>query len=333
MEAIMHIALAIAGSPWAYVALAALLIVDGFFPFVPGETLVVTLAVLSATADGPNLWIVLGVAIVASTLGDAIAFAIGRRVGVSKRNWMRRRRVAAALAWAHRGFATRPATLMLTAKFVPVARVAVTVTAGATGFPVRRYLALALTASSIYTAFHVAVGVAAGSWLASSPLLAVAVGMVGVFALGFLIDTIVRRLARVRAVQVPVTRDSRKPLFVTDRDEREARDHALASLGIPIEDVDGQVFASADRPRRLRELARLRIPQRTLPEADVVRWNVKIAGQPVEPVNGRPLDVGGESPGVEAPAVQDGETLSDIAQRDREIDGLCAYVGASVSRF
>jgi membrane-associated protein len=192
MEAITHIVLGIAGSPWAYLVLAALLIVDGFFPFVPGETLVVTLAVLSATAHGPNLWIVLGVAIVASTIGDAIAFSIGRRVGVSKWDWMRRRRVAAALAWAHRGFATRPATLMLTAKFVPVARVAVTMTAGATGFPVRRYLVLAVTASSIYTAFHVAVGLAAGSWLASSPLFAVAVGMVGVFVLGLLIDTIVR---------------------------------------------------------------------------------------------------------------------------------------------
>jgi membrane-associated protein len=205
MDVLTHFVLAIAGSPWAYVVLAGLLIVDGFFPFVPGETLVVTLAVLSATAHGPNLWIVLGVAIVASTIGDAIAFAIGRRVGVSRWNWMRRRRVAAALAWAHRGFVRRPATLMLTAKFVPVARVAVTMTAGATGFPVRRYVVLAVTASAIYTAFHVTVGALAGSWMADTPLLAVGVGMASVFVLGFLIDTIaraVRNSGRQRAVAV-----------------------------------------------------------------------------------------------------------------------------------
>ncbi|HEY4268124.1 MAG TPA: VTT domain-containing protein [Galbitalea sp.] len=192
MEAITQFVLALAGSPWAYAALAALLVIDGFFPFVPGETLVVTLAVLSAAAHGPNLWIVLGVAIVASTLGDAIAFAIGRRVGISRWNWMHRPRVAKALAWAHRGFVNRPAMLMLTAKFVPVGRVAVTMTAGATGFPVRRYLGLALTASAIYTSFHVAVGLMAGSWLASSPLLAIGVALVSVFVLGFVIDTITR---------------------------------------------------------------------------------------------------------------------------------------------
>jgi membrane-associated protein len=192
MDAVTHFILEIAASPWAYVVLAGLLIVDGFFPFVPGETLVVTLAVLSAGGHGPNLWIVLGVAIVASTLGDTIAFAIGRRVGVSRWNWMRRRRVAAALAWAHRGFVTRPAMLMLTAKFIPVARVGVTMTAGATGFPVRRYLALALTASTIYTAFHVTVGLMAGTWLASMPVLAIAIALVSVCVLGFLIDTIVR---------------------------------------------------------------------------------------------------------------------------------------------
>jgi len=198
MEAITHFILEIAGSPWAYAVLAGLLIVDGFFPFVPGETLVVTLAVLAAGGHGPNLWLVLGVAIVASTLGDAIAFAIGRRVGVSRWNWMRRPRVARALAWAHRGFMTRPATLMLTAKFVPVARVAVTMTAGATGFPVRRYLPLAFTASAVYTAFHVTVGFLAGSWLASSPLLAIAVGLVSVFVLGFIIDAITRAVVRSR---------------------------------------------------------------------------------------------------------------------------------------
>lgn len=205
MEAITHFVLGIAGSPWAYLVLAGLLIIDGFFPFVPGETLVVSLAVLSAGAHGPNLWMVLGVAIVASTIGDTIAFAIGRRVGVDRWSWMRRRRVAGALAWARRGFVNRPAMLMLTAKFVPVARVAVTMTAGATGFPVRRYLALAVTASAIYTAFHVTVGLLAGSWLASSPLVAIAVGMASVFVLGFLVDGItrmVRNSGRQRQVAV-----------------------------------------------------------------------------------------------------------------------------------
>ena len=44
---LFDVILGIAASPWSLVLLAALLVVDGFFPFVPGETVVVTLATLS----------------------------------------------------------------------------------------------------------------------------------------------------------------------------------------------------------------------------------------------------------------------------------------------
>jgi len=81
---------------------------------------------------------------------------------------------------------------MLTAKFVPVGRVAVTMSAGATRFPVRRYIPLAITASVTYTAYHVAVGFMAGTWLADNPLMAILAGMGCVLVLGLLIDVITR---------------------------------------------------------------------------------------------------------------------------------------------
>jgi len=192
MDIVNDLLLPLAGSPWAYVVLAVFLIVDGFFPFVPGETLVVALAVLSAESHGPNLWIVLTVAIVATTVGDAVAFAIGRRIGVTRWSWMRRRRIAAAFDWARRRLHQGPAMLMLTAKFIPVGRVAVTMSAGATGFPIRRYIPLALTASATYTAYHVAVGFMVGTWLSNNPLLAVLAAMACVFVLGFVIDVGIR---------------------------------------------------------------------------------------------------------------------------------------------
>lgn len=211
MEPITQYLLGIAGSPWAYLALAALLVVDGFFPFVPGETFVVSLAVLSASGRGPVLWIVLVVAVAATILGDLIAFRIGRRVGLSRWAWMRHRRIASAFAWAGRGLQNRPALMMLTAKFIPVARVAVTMTAGATRFPIRRYLPLAVTASFIYTAFHVTVGFLAGSWLAANPLLGVLAGIVCVSVLGYGIDLVIRAVGR-RMNRGPVTRAVVRPI-------------------------------------------------------------------------------------------------------------------------
>ena len=42
------------GSPWIYLALCAFAAIDGFFPLVPSESLVVSAGVFAATGE-PNL--------------------------------------------------------------------------------------------------------------------------------------------------------------------------------------------------------------------------------------------------------------------------------------
>jgi membrane protein DedA with SNARE-associated domain len=169
--------LSVASSPGAIVVLAALLIVDGFFPLVPGETTVVALTALGAAGVGPHPLSVLCVAIVATMIGDGIAFVIGRRVGPARWRWMRRPAAARSFAWATRQIERRPAAVLIGAKFLPFARVAVTMTAGSCGLPVRRYLPLSLIGATIYTGYHVAVATVAGHTLSANPLLAVAASL------------------------------------------------------------------------------------------------------------------------------------------------------------
>ena len=199
---LFDVILGIAASPWSLVLLAALLVVDGFFPFVPGETVVVTLATLSGAGKGAPVWLVLLIAIIASTIGDAIAFWNGQYLGTSRWAWMRRRRVAATFRWAENGLVRRPALFLVSAKFVPVARVAVTMTAGASKLPFVRYLPIALLASGIYTTYHVTVAVFAGSLLAGNPLLAVLVAIVTVLVIGATIELIGRAVSKRTARRV-----------------------------------------------------------------------------------------------------------------------------------
>jgi len=187
---------ALAGSPWAYVVMAGILVIDGFFPFVPGETGVVTLAALGASGHGPVVWIVLVVAIVATMIGDGIAFLLGRTVGIDRWSWMRRPRVARAFAWAAAGLLRRPTVFLMIAKFVPFARVAVTMTAGAGRLPVRRYLPISFAASTVYTTYHVVVALIAGTALASMPLLGAGVAIVAVILFGVLFEVIGMRTRR-----------------------------------------------------------------------------------------------------------------------------------------
>ncbi len=195
----------IAESPWALVTLALLLIVDGFFPFVPGETYVVTLATLGVTGHGPAPWAVMVVATLATMVGDGIAFIIGRRIGTDRWAWMRRPRVASSFGWAARGLVKRPALFLIAAKFVPFVRVVVTMTAGAGGLAVRRYLPISLVASILYTGYHVLVALIAGSVFTATPLIGAGLAIVTVLVLGFVIERAERR--RIAAAKPPPERE------------------------------------------------------------------------------------------------------------------------------
>jgi membrane-associated protein len=192
VASIENIILAVGHTPWAYVVMAVILVIDGFFPFVPGETAVVTLSTLVAAGGGQFLWIVLLVAVAATMVGDAISFFTGRRVGLASWRWMRGPRMSAIFERASVGLNRRPGLYLVGAKFLPFVRVAVTMTAGASGLAVRRYLPRSFVASTIYTLYHVAVGAAAGFWFAGNPLVAALIAIAVVFALVFGFDTIAR---------------------------------------------------------------------------------------------------------------------------------------------
>jgi membrane-associated protein len=196
VSGVENLIVVIGHTPWAYVVMAGILIIDGFFPFVPGETAVVTLSTLVAVGGGAQLWLVLAVAVAATVAGDGIAFFIGRRVGLDRWRWQRTPRMAAITLRAAEGLARRPGLYMLGAKFVPFVRVAVTMTAGASGLPFRRYAPRSFAVSAIYTLYHVAVGAAAGFWFAVNPVVAALIAIAVVFALGILFDRIARRRER-----------------------------------------------------------------------------------------------------------------------------------------
>ena len=132
MDVINELILQTVASPWLYAVLLAVTIIDGFFPPVPSETvLVAAAAVLASTGEFWTLLPLGLIAAVGATIGDNIAFALGRRLGTTRWAWMRRPRVASAFAHAERALAHRSAALILGARYIPVGRVAVNMSAGA----------------------------------------------------------------------------------------------------------------------------------------------------------------------------------------------------------
>ncbi|WP_270365453.1 DedA family protein [Microbacterium algeriense] len=177
-------------SPWLYLVLLAVTIIDGFFPPVPSETVLVAAAAVATSTGEGNLLLLGVVAAVGAAIGDNIAFWIGRRIGTERFAWMRRPRVAAAFAHAQRALDRRSATLILGARYIPVGRVAVNMTAGGLGFPWRRFVPLSLVAGLSWSAFSLVIGLLAGAWIKDQPLLSAGLGIVVALVIGVVIDRI-----------------------------------------------------------------------------------------------------------------------------------------------
>ena len=191
----------LAASPWVYPVVLAVCVIDGFFPPVPSETVVVGAATVSVVTGQPNLLLLIGVAAAGAIIGDNIAYQLGRVLGTERFRWMRTKRVAGAVDWARRGLGRHGALLIFTARYIPVGRIAVNMTAGATGYPLRRFLPLSIAAGITWAAYSAIFGIVAGQWLHDQPLLAIALAIVIAALIGVVVDAIIRRILN-RATRV-----------------------------------------------------------------------------------------------------------------------------------
>lgn len=195
MEQLQDWVVSLGSTPWVYLALYAFCVVDGFFPPVPSESLVIALAATWASVGVPNAWLVALAATVGAFTGDQVAYAIGRRTELRRWRPFRHPNGRAVLDWAERTLHQRGVSFIVTARFVPVGRVAVNMTAGSLRFPRRRFVPITLLAAVLWAAYGVAIGVFAGTWFRDQPLLAVAVGIGLGLGLGFLLDPLLRRVS------------------------------------------------------------------------------------------------------------------------------------------
>ncbi|MHA7210571.1 DedA family protein [Arthrobacter sp. MDT1-65] len=195
MNGISDVVLAAAEQPWVYLLVLVCCIVDGFFPPFPSESVVVGLASLILTQGVPNPWLLVLVAALGAFLGDNIAYLLGRGIGTTRFRWMRRPRMQRSFAWAGTELAKRAASLILVARFIPIGRVAVNLTAGATGYSQRRFVALTALSGVVWAAYSVGIGALAGTWFQHNHLLGVAVAVTLAVLLGLLVD---RGIALVR---------------------------------------------------------------------------------------------------------------------------------------
>ena len=196
MEALNELVVSWAASPVVLVVVLLLVALDGFFPPMPSESVVVAVAAIGVATGSPNPWAVLFAAAIGSFVGDNLAFSLGRRVDLDRFRWTRGPKAARLLDRARGALDRRAASVILTARFVPVGRVAVNVMAGSSGFPRRRFVPLSAVAGAAWAGYSVLVGVFAGAWLRDQPVLGALVAVAVALAGGVIIDLALRGARR-----------------------------------------------------------------------------------------------------------------------------------------
>lgn len=195
----------LAASPWVYAVVFAVCVIDGFFPPLPSETVVVGAAVVSVATGEPHLLLLIAGAAAGAIVGDNITYQLGRKLGTTRFRWMRTTRATAAVDWASRGLNRRGALLIFTARYIPVGRIAVNLTAGATRYPLRRFVPLSIAAGVTWAAYSALFGIVAGQWLHDQPLLAIVLAIAVASVVGAVADVALRRYLA-RAASRPSTR-------------------------------------------------------------------------------------------------------------------------------
>lgn len=195
---------AVLHSAWLLPVLAVLIALDGPFPVLPSETLLMSAAALAFGEDNAPMLVGLFLAaLLGSAAGDLAVFGLGRS---SHRLLVRTSYEEGGLGgWVRHHLLRRPGVALVGARFVPAGRLVSTAAAGRFGLPLRRFVPWSLASSAAWSLYMLLVGLALGPFTGGDPLLALAagVGMAAVTAGMFAVFSRVRARLRSRAAVVP----------------------------------------------------------------------------------------------------------------------------------
>jgi len=185
-------------SPWFYLIIFVIAVLDSVLPVVPSETLVI---IGGVSAGLGNLWVPLVIvcAVCGAFVGDNLSYLIGREAS----DWVMRRqsrtekgakRMAAIVEQVHE----RGGLLLITARFIPGGRTALTLSCGVTRQPRRWFMGWAAVATVIWGHYAALLGFIGGRSFEENHTLAFVIAFVAAFSITALIELVRWLIKRAR---------------------------------------------------------------------------------------------------------------------------------------
>jgi membrane protein DedA with SNARE-associated domain len=183
---------------WFLAIIFVIAFLDSVVPVVPSETMVIIGGVAAGQGDQAVL-AVIACGAVGAFLGDNTAYLIGARLsGFVRRRAERRESWGARLEWATEQIRVRGGLLLITARFIPGGRTALTVSSGITHQPRGWFVGWISVAAVIWATYATLLGYIGGRTFKDNHTLAFLVAFAAALAITVVIE-VVRHLRSRRA--------------------------------------------------------------------------------------------------------------------------------------
>ena len=178
-------------SNWYFLAIIfAVAYLDSVVPIVPSETMVIIGGVAAGRGD-QLLIAVIAAGAVGAFLGDTTAYLIGNRMtGFIERRAADRPKLRRRLDWASEQIQIRGGLLLITARFIPGGRTALTITSGITAQPRGWFMGWVAVAGLIWASYAALLGYVGGQAFQDNHTLAFLVAFGAALAVTVLIEAI-----------------------------------------------------------------------------------------------------------------------------------------------
>jgi membrane protein DedA with SNARE-associated domain len=150
------------GSPWFYVVIFSIALLDSVVPVVPSESLVI-IGGVSAGLHQLHWSLVIVAAAAGAFAGDNISYQIGNRFSTSiRKRYERSVKGQRRLQWAHNQIQLRGGELLITARFIPGGRTLLTLSCGITNQDRRWFMKWIAIATPIWAMYGTLLGFIGG---------------------------------------------------------------------------------------------------------------------------------------------------------------------------
>ncbi len=163
---------------------------DSVVPVVPSETMVIIGGVAAGLGDQQLLGVIAAGAI-GAFLGDNTAYLLGARMsGFIHRQAEKRSKWGHRLDWAAEQIRTRGGLLLITARFIPGGRTALTVSSGITHQPHAWFIGWVAVATTIWATYAALLGFLGGKAFEDNHTQAFLVAFAGAIAVTLIIEAV-----------------------------------------------------------------------------------------------------------------------------------------------